>query len=88
MKDIASFFYQHNKKQNRNGWYLQQLLKLYASFVIKDLLNDYLVIDADVYFLKPINSLLKINIYLQYQMNIINLIFIICYDYIHYLKNK
>lgn len=37
----------------RIGWYLQQLLKLYAGFVLSDLLNDYLVIDADTFFLKP-----------------------------------
>lgn len=37
----------------RNGWYLQQLLKLYASFVIPDILDKYLVIDSDTLFLKP-----------------------------------
>jgi len=37
----------------RNGWYLQQLIKLYASFAIKDLLDNYLVIDTDTFFLKP-----------------------------------
>jgi|GEM_PF-1832991 len=35
------------------GWYLQQLLKFYASLIIPEMLDDYLVIDADVYFLKP-----------------------------------
>jgi len=40
-------------KTTRNGWYLQQLLKLYVSFVIENILNNYLVIDADTYFLKP-----------------------------------
>lgn len=43
--------YIHNP--NRSGWYLQQLIKLYASFVIDDILDDYLVIDADTFFLKP-----------------------------------
>jgi hypothetical protein len=38
---------------SRNGWYLQQLLKLYAGFVISDILDNYLVIDSDTYFLKP-----------------------------------
>lgn len=37
----------------KNGWYLQQLLKLYTSKVISDILDDYLVLDADTYFLKP-----------------------------------
>jgi hypothetical protein len=38
---------------NRLGWYLQQLIKLYSPFVIDGLLNNYLVIDSDTYFLKP-----------------------------------
>jgi hypothetical protein len=36
----------------RNGWYFQQLIKLYSGFVIPDILNNYLVIDADTFFLK------------------------------------
>ena len=40
-------------KSNRNGWYLQQLLKLYASIVIPGILERYLVIDSDTHFLKP-----------------------------------
>lgn len=54
INDIASYFIQYNGKNNRNGWYFQQLLKLYASLVIDELLDNYLVIDADVFFLKPI----------------------------------
>jgi hypothetical protein len=38
---------------NRNGWYLQQLIKLYSGFYIPDILNNYLVLDADTFFLKP-----------------------------------
>jgi hypothetical protein len=38
---------------DRSGWYLQQLLKLYAGFVIPDILERYLVIDSDTLFLKP-----------------------------------
>jgi hypothetical protein len=37
----------------RNGWYLQQLLKLYAGTVIPNILERYLVIDADTFFVKP-----------------------------------
>lgn len=59
MNDIANYFIQYRGKHNRNGWYLQQLLKLYASFVIDDLLDNYLVIDADVFFLKPINFIFE-----------------------------
>ena len=38
---------------DRNGWYLQQLLKLYALLIIPDILDKCLVIDADTFFLKP-----------------------------------
>ena len=38
---------------DRNGWYLQQLLKLYAGIVIPNILGRYLVIDSDTFFLKP-----------------------------------
>ena len=38
---------------SRGGWYLQQLLKLYAGFVVPGILERYLVIDADTFFLKP-----------------------------------
>ena len=40
-------------KSSRNGWYLQQLLKLYSGIVIPDILDKYLIIDADTFFLKP-----------------------------------
>jgi len=42
----------HGKLQ-RNGWYLQQLLKLYAGKIIPNILDMYLVIDSDTFFLKP-----------------------------------
>ena len=41
-------------KTPRNGWYLQQLLKLYAGTIIPGILDRYLVIDADTFFLRPI----------------------------------
>jgi hypothetical protein len=40
-------------KIDRNAWYLQQLLKLYAGFIIPNILDKYLVIDSDTFFLKP-----------------------------------
>jgi hypothetical protein len=40
-------------KESRQNWYLQQLLKLYSGFVIPDILDSYLVIDSDIFFLKP-----------------------------------
>lgn len=38
---------------DRCGWYLQQLIKLYAGFVIPNILDNYLIIDSDTVFLKP-----------------------------------
>jgi hypothetical protein len=40
---------------NRNGWYLQQLLKLYSGNIIHGLLPNYLIIDSDTFFLKPVS---------------------------------
>ena len=40
-------------KTDFNGWYLQQLLKLYAGIVIPKILDRYLVIDCDTIFFKP-----------------------------------
>ena len=50
---IQEYFANYNNKNNRNGWYFQQLIKLYAGKLIDGILNNYLVIDADVFFLKP-----------------------------------
>jgi hypothetical protein len=41
-------------KYTRNGWYLQQLLKLYAGMIIPGILNRYLVIDCDTFLLSKI----------------------------------
>jgi FkbM family methyltransferase len=43
----------YHGKQDKNGWYLQQLLKLYSGLVIHDILDKYLVIDCDTFFIKP-----------------------------------
>jgi hypothetical protein len=37
----------------RAGWYLQQLIKLTAGNYIDGILDNYLVLDSDVYILKP-----------------------------------
>jgi hypothetical protein len=49
MKTVSKF----HGEISRNGWYLQQLLKLYALSVIPDILDRCLVIDSDTFFLKP-----------------------------------
>ena len=48
-EDVSSIF----GKNDRNGWYLQQLLKLYAGNVVPGILKRYLIIDCDTHFLKP-----------------------------------
>jgi hypothetical protein len=40
-------------KRVRNGWYLQQLLKMYAGKIIPGILENYLIIDCDTVFIKP-----------------------------------
>lgn len=56
-EDIFPFNIENVKKchgtNKWNNWYLQQLLKLYAGKVIPDILDTYLVIDCDTFFLKP-----------------------------------
>jgi hypothetical protein len=39
--------------RKRTKWYLQQLIKLYASICIPDILDEYLIIDSDTFFIKP-----------------------------------
>jgi len=56
LKDISEI---HGKNE-RNGWYLQQLLKLYVSLVIPKILDRYLIIDCDTFFIKPINFIDKL----------------------------
>jgi hypothetical protein len=41
--------------KNRIGWIYQQLLKLYAAFVIPDISDNILVVDADTIFLRKIS---------------------------------
>lgn len=51
-KDIIK---NHGCPNYRCGWYLQQLIKLYAGEIIPDILERYLVIDSDTFFLKPVS---------------------------------
>ena len=50
-KDTIKLF--HPDSTKRVGWYLQQLFKLYAGCIIPDILDTYLVIDADTFFFHP-----------------------------------
>jgi hypothetical protein len=51
LKTVSLYHKKYNK--DRNGWYLQQLIKLYSGLVIPGILEKYLVIDTDTFFLKP-----------------------------------
>lgn len=42
---------------SRMGWIYQQLLKLYAPFVISDISSNVLIVDADTIFLNPVQFL-------------------------------
>lgn len=54
-RQAAQDFLDH--PNTRIGWIYQQLLKLYAPFVIPDLSPNVLVLDADVIFVRPISFL-------------------------------
>ena len=43
----------YHGKTVKNNWYYQQLLKLYSWKVIPDILDRFLVIDCDTFFVKP-----------------------------------
>jgi uncharacterized short protein YbdD (DUF466 family) len=42
----------HGKNEQWNGWYYQQLIKLYVGFFIPELLDYYLVVDCDTFFIR------------------------------------
>jgi hypothetical protein len=49
-KNTVSVYHGAN---SRNGWYFQQLLKIYAWAHLDGLLDRYLVVDADTFFVNP-----------------------------------
>jgi hypothetical protein len=53
-KTIASRWPAGSPGEARGGWLYQQLLKLGAATYIEDLTDTYVVIDADVVFLRPV----------------------------------
>jgi len=53
----------------RQNWYLQQLLKLYALFVIPNILDNVLIIDSDTFFLKPTQFFDDNGVALYFYMN-------------------
>jgi hypothetical protein len=51
MTDIQMYHGTHG----RNGWYLQQLLKLYAHQVVPGILDNVLILDSDTFILKQMD---------------------------------
>lgn len=50
---IKNYIYPNNNlNEDRSGWYFQQLLKLYAIFIIDNILDNILILDADTIFFK------------------------------------
>lgn len=65
-KEIAYYLCHKDKKQAKQfldempnwvGWYYQQLLKLYAPFVIPGISSNVLIVDSDSIFLNPVEFL-------------------------------
>lgn len=56
-QDAERFWASHNA--SRVGWIYQQLIKLYASFVIPGISSNILIVDADAVFLKPVQFIGK-----------------------------
>ena len=46
--------YAGSSESTRNGWYFQQLVKLYAGSILPGILDHWLVVDIDTFFLKPV----------------------------------
>jgi hypothetical protein len=64
-KEVVWIITKGNKKKSEEfaryrhgpGWYFQQLLKLYAPFIIPHISSNVLVIDADTIFINPVEFL-------------------------------
>lgn len=56
----------------RSGWYLQQLLKIYAPLVLAQLSDTFLIVDADVVFRRPVtfvrNGRIQFNVGTEYHV--------------------
>lgn len=50
-----------NKPKSRIGWILQQLLKLYAVYVIPNISSNILIVDSDVIWLNKVNFMNDLN---------------------------
>jgi len=52
--DMHSYANANPYESSRNGWYFQQLIKLYAGSIVPGILDRWLVIDVDTFFIKPV----------------------------------
>lgn len=66
------------ERPNWVGWYYQQLLKLYAAYVIPDISSNILIVDSDTIFLNPVEFLNKENagMYCPWESKIIESYFV------------
>ena len=53
----------------RIGWYYQQLVKMYAGFVLHDISDSWLVFDADTILLRPVHFISPDGVPLYYAAN-------------------
>lgn len=58
-QDESSASQYMSKANSRVGWYYQQLLKLYAPFVIPGISSDVLILDSDTIFFRPVEFINK-----------------------------
>lgn len=58
-KDVEDFLHKKHSKFHNASWYYQQLLKFYAFKVIKDLSDDFLILDSDFIFKNKLKFLTK-----------------------------
>ncbi len=52
---------QHGVNSERVGWYVQQLIKLYAGLYIPHLMNRYVVWDADTFLMRPMKMFANVH---------------------------
>ncbi len=48
------YFYENPNKIKRVGWYFKQIMNFYAAFIVPEISNNILILDADVIFCKPV----------------------------------
>ncbi len=47
-------FYKNPNQVKRVGWYFKQIMNFYAAFIVPEISNNILILDADTIFLRPV----------------------------------